>query len=90
MKIMSMEDTPWDNGNHRSILFLEPETIESYQRISNLSTVFTIYFVPESTHDALYEGKLGNILPTIPLYILIKPIVMENVHVGASCFADEV
>jgi hypothetical protein len=29
--IMSMEDIPWDDGHHYSILFLEPETIESYQ-----------------------------------------------------------
>jgi hypothetical protein len=31
MTIMSMEDTPWHDGNHHSILFLELETIESYQ-----------------------------------------------------------
>jgi hypothetical protein len=31
MTVMSMEDTPWDDGHHHSILFLEPETIESYQ-----------------------------------------------------------
>jgi hypothetical protein len=30
--IMSvMEDTPWDDGHHRSILFLEQHTIENYQ-----------------------------------------------------------
>jgi hypothetical protein len=28
MSIMSMEDTPWDDGNHHSILFLEQNTIE--------------------------------------------------------------
>jgi hypothetical protein len=28
---ISMEDTPWDDGHHRSILFLEKHTIESYQ-----------------------------------------------------------
>ena len=30
MSVMPMEDTPWDDGHHRSIPFLEPETIESY------------------------------------------------------------
>jgi hypothetical protein len=30
--IMSiMEDTPWDDGHHRSILFLEQHTLENYQ-----------------------------------------------------------
>jgi hypothetical protein len=31
MSVMSMEDTPWDDGHHRSILFLEQCTIEGYQ-----------------------------------------------------------
>jgi hypothetical protein len=32
--IMSvMEDTPWDDGHHRSILFLEKHTLENYQWI---------------------------------------------------------
>jgi hypothetical protein len=60
MVVMSMEDTPWDNGNHPSILFLERETIESYQWISTPSTVVVISSVPESTHDLLYEGNLIN------------------------------
>jgi hypothetical protein len=90
MKIMSMEDTPWDDGNHYSILFLEPKTATSYQRISDSSIVVTFSLVPEPIHDVLYKGNLGNISLTIPLYILIKPKVVENVHIGASCSVDEV
>jgi hypothetical protein len=90
MTVMSMEDTPWDNGHHRSILFLELETIESYQRILNSSTIVTTPLVPEPTHDVLYEGNLGNISPTVPLDILIKPRIVENVHIGASCSPDEI
>jgi hypothetical protein len=90
MSVMSMEDTPWDNGHHRSILFLKRDTIESYQWILTLLTVVVISFVPESTHDVLYEGNLCNISPTVSLDISIKPRVMENVHIVASCFTDEV
>jgi hypothetical protein len=90
MGVMSMEDTPWDDGNHCSILFLERDTVERYQWISTPSTVVVISSVPESTHDVLYEGNLSNISPTIPLDISIKPRVMENVHIGASCSIDEV
>jgi hypothetical protein len=90
MSVMSMEDTPWDNGHHRSILFLEQHTVESYQRISNLSTVVVISTIPKSTQDMFYEGNLSNISPTIPLDISIKPGVVENVHIGASCSHDEV
>jgi hypothetical protein len=90
MSIMSMEDTPWDDGHHRSILFPEQHTIESYQWISTSSTVVIISSVPESTHDMFYEGNLSNISPTIPLDISIKLGVSENVHIGASCSTDEV
>jgi hypothetical protein len=90
MSIMSMEDTPWDNGHHCSILFLEKHTIEGYQWISTPSTIVIISTIPESTHDLFYEGNLSNISPTIPLDISIKPGIVKNVHIGASCSHDEV
>jgi hypothetical protein len=66
--IMSvMEDTPWDDGHHHSILFLEKHTLEKYQQISTLSTVIVISTIPESAHDVFSEGNLRNIFPTIPL-----------------------
>jgi hypothetical protein len=89
--IMSvMEDTPWDDGHHHSILFLEQHTIESYQRISNPSTIVVISTVLASTHDVFFEGNLRNISPTIPLDISIKPGIVKNVHIGASCSPDEI
>jgi hypothetical protein len=90
MSFMSMEDTPWDDGHHRSILFLECDTIETYQWISTPSTVVVVSSIPDSTHDVFYEGNLSNISPTIHLYISIKPRVMENIYIGASCSTDEV
>jgi hypothetical protein len=90
MLVMSMEDTPWDDGHHHSILFLEQHTIESYQWISTLSTVVVISSVPESTLNVIYEGNLSKISPTIPLDIFIKLVVIENFHIRASCFVDEV
>jgi hypothetical protein len=89
--IMSvMEDTPWDDGHDRSILFLEQHTLENYQRISAPSTVVVILTVPRSTHDVFAEGKLSNISPTIPIDISIKPRIVENVHIGASCSPDKI
>jgi hypothetical protein len=89
--IMSvMEETPWDNGHHRSILFLEQHTLENYQRISTLSTVVVISIVPGSAHDMFSEGNLSNISPTIPIDISIKPRIVENVHIGASCSQDKI
>jgi hypothetical protein len=50
MIMFVMEDTPWDDGHHRSILFLEQHTIDNYQRIFTLSTIFIISTIPESAH----------------------------------------
>jgi hypothetical protein len=89
--IMSiMEDTPWDNGHHRSILFLEKHTLENYQRISTPSFVVVISTIPETTHDVFAEGNLSNISPMIPIDISIKPGIVKNVHIGASCSLDEI
>jgi hypothetical protein len=89
--IMSvMADTPWDDGHHRSILFLEQHTLENYQRISTPSTVVVISTVPGSTRDVFAEGNLSNIFPTIPIDISIKPGIVENVHIGASCSPEEI
>ena len=76
MKIMSVEDTPWDDGHDCSILFLESNTIKSYQQISNPSSVINIPPVSKPTPDVLYEGNLGNISPTIPLDISINLGIM--------------
>jgi hypothetical protein len=89
--IMSiMEDTPWDDGHHRSILFLEQQTLENYQRISTPSTIVVISTVSQSTRDVFAEGNLSNISPTIPIDISVKPRIVENVHIGASCSPDEI
>jgi hypothetical protein len=89
--IMSvMEDTPWDDGHHCSILFLEKQTLENYQRISTPSTVVVISTVYQSTRDVFAEGNLSNISPMMPIDILVKPGIVENVHIGASCSPDEI
>jgi hypothetical protein len=57
--IMSvMEDTPWDDGHHRSILFLEQHTLENYQRILTPSTFVVISPVPVVSIDPFTEGGI--------------------------------
>jgi hypothetical protein len=46
--------------------------------------------VPRSTRDVFAEGNLSNISPTIPIDISVKPGIVENVHIGASCSPDEI
>jgi hypothetical protein len=89
--IMSvLDDTPWDDGHHRSILFLGQQTLENYQQISTPSTVVVISMVPQSTRDVFAEGNLSNISPMIPIDISVKPGIVENVHIGALCSPEEI
>jgi hypothetical protein len=56
--IMSfMEDTPWDDGNHHSILFLEQHTLENYQRILTPSTIVVISIIPQSCNTRPPDAK---------------------------------
>jgi hypothetical protein len=89
--IMSvLDDNPWDDGHHHSILFLEQQTLENYQRILTPSIVVVITTVPGPTRDVFAEGNLSNISPTIPIDISVKPGIIEDVHIGASCSPDEI
>jgi hypothetical protein len=85
-----MKDTPWEDGHHHSILFLEQHNMENYQRIVTPLTVVVISIVPETTQDVFSKWNLSNISPTIPLDISIKLGIVENVHIRASCSPDEI
>jgi hypothetical protein len=90
MIMFVMEDTHWDDGHHCSILFLEQQTLENYQRILTPSTIVVISMVSQSTRDVFAEGNISNISPTIPIDISVKPGIVEIVHIGASCSPDEI
>jgi hypothetical protein len=85
-----MEDTPWDDGHHHSILFLEQHTIKIYQWISTPLTIVIISIILNPTDDVFSEGNVSNISPTIPLDISIKPRIVENVHIIDLCSPDEI
>jgi hypothetical protein len=40
--------------------------------------------------DVFEKGNMANISPTIKIDILIKPIVMEEITLGATCFLEEI
>jgi hypothetical protein len=71
-------------------LFLEQQTLENYQRISTPSTVVVISTVSQSTRDVFAEGNLSKISPTMLVDISVKPGIVENVHIGASCSPTEI
>jgi hypothetical protein len=43
-----------------------------------------------TSNDVFAEGKLSNISLTIPIDISVKPGIVENVHIRASCSLDEI
>jgi hypothetical protein len=57
MTMSVLDDTPWDDGNHRSILFLKQQTLENYQRISTPSTVVVISTISQPTRDVFAERE---------------------------------
>jgi hypothetical protein len=90
MEIMSLEDTPWDDGHHHSSFLPKLETIESHLESSFPSEEIENSQTPILIHDVLSEGNLGNISITMPINISVNPEVMENIHIGASCSSDEI
>jgi hypothetical protein len=54
------------------------------------STVVVVTTVPGPIRDVFAEGNLSNTSPTIPIDISVKPGIVENVHIGASCSPDEI
>ena len=90
MEIMSLEDTPWDDGHHHSSFLPELETIESHlgssfpcEEIENSQTPILI-------HDVLSKGNFKNIFVTMPINISIYHEVVISIHIGASCSSDEI
>ena len=42
------------------------------------------------THEVWSEGNMGDITQIMPIYISIKPGVIENIHIGVSCSLEEI
>lgn len=85
MEIMSWQEKPWDDNNHHSSFLLKWEVIEN-----NFDSVFLPEIVaqdqsPLSIYEESYERNLGIIFATIPIDISVEPIIIENIHIWASC-----
>ena len=81
---MSLDELPWDDLYHRSYFLPDLDRLEN-----DFSSIFSIDYVeePQNPMSILHldsETNLGNIFATIPIYILIKPQITENIHIGAS------
>ena len=73
---MGSGDCLWDHSHHSSSPTTYPQDL--------------ILDEPQSPLDILLEVNLGVISPTIPIDILVKPRVIEQIHIGASCSGEEI
>jgi hypothetical protein len=91
-------DSPWDALHHRA-LFLPQEALMPPSH-NPIYTVETKDFIPSRNIDwfnnpipapnAFEEGNLANISPTIKIDISIKPRIVEEIIIGASCTPQEI
>ena len=89
-EFLSMDELPWDDLHHRSSFLPELDRFEN-----DFSSIFTIDYVKEPQDPIMItnsdsEINLGNISTIVPIDILVKPRVVENIHIGASCTIDEI
>ena len=89
-EFLSIDKLPWDDLHHRSSFLSELDKFEN-----NFSSIFTADYVKElqspiSITNLDSEVNLGNISSTIPIDISVKPGIIENIHIGASCTLDKI
>jgi hypothetical protein len=90
MEMLNIKEAPWDDNHHHSSFLPSLDDIEK-----DISSIFPSDIVdspqyPILTQDTISEGNLGNISSTITIDISIKEGIVENIHLGANCSAEEV
>jgi len=87
-EVLCVDDLPWDDLHHRSSFLPENDHFEN-----DFSSIFTAEYVKEAQNPMKHpdsELNLGNISQIIPIDISVKPGIIENIHIGASCTDDEI
>ena len=89
-EFFSMDELPWDDLHHRYSFLPKLDRFENY-----FSSIFTIDYVKEpqnpiSITNSNFEINLGNISTIVPIDISVKPGIVENIHIGASCTIEEI
>jgi len=87
-ELLSVDDLPWEDLHHRSSFLPEPDHFEN-----DFSSIFTTDYVKEPQNPLQHpdsELNLGNVSRKIPIDISVKPGIIENIHIGASCTDEEI
>ena len=87
-EILCVDDLPWEDLHHRSLFLPKNDRFEN-----KFSSIFTTEYVKEPQNQMKHldsELNLGNISRTILIDISVKPGIVENIHIGASCTENEI
>ena len=89
-EFLSMDELPWEDIHHRSSFLPDLDRFENY-----FSSIFTTDYVKEpqgplSITNSDSEMNLENISTTVPIDISVKPGIVENIRIVASCTKDEI
>ena len=87
-EFLSVDELPWEDLHHRSSFLPDLDHFEN-----EFSSIFSIYYVKEPHNPLSHadsELNLENISTTVPLDISVKPGIVENIHIGASCTPEEI
>ena len=87
-EFLSVDELRWEYLHHRSSFLPDLDHFEN-----DFSSIFTIDYVKEPHNPISHidsELNLENIYATVPLDISVKPGIVENIHIGASCTLDEI
>ena len=87
---MSVDDLPWKDGHHRSSFFPNIQNMEDCLPSMVPSEVSSSPQNPVLTRHVLSKGNMGNNIETRPIDILVKPGIVENIHIGRNCSPEEV
>ena len=87
---MSLNETPWNDSHHRSSFLPGFGTMTAC--LDNFSSHIPSQplQMPILTHEVFSEGNMGNFTQTMPIEIFFKPWVVENIHIGVTCFREEI
>lgn len=87
-ELLSIDHLPWEDLHHRSSLLLELGHFEN-----DFSFIFTIDYVKEPQNPLQHSDSklnLENISRTVPIDILVKLGIIENIHIDSCCMDDEI
>ena len=85
---VSLKELPWEDLHNRSSFLPDLDHFET-----DFSSIFTADYVKEPQNPLMNSDSklnLAKISTTVPIDILVKPGIIENIHIGASCTLDEI